>query len=53
MTNVTFNISINPDNILEGNEMFLLTIGQISLQTVLISDDSALVVIIDDDGKYF
>ena len=53
MTNISFNISINPDNILEGDEVFLLAIDQISLQTVIISDDSAIVVITDDDCEYF
>ena len=53
MTNVSFSISINPDNILEGDEVFLLTIEQISIPTVNVSDDSALVVIIDDDSKSF
>ena len=52
MTNVSFSISINPDNILEGDEVFLLTIDQISIPTVIVSDDSALVVIIDDDSKF-
>ena len=52
MTNATFNISLFVDNILEGNEAFLLTIDQTSLQTVIISDNSTLVMIIDDDRKY-
>ena len=51
MTNATFNISSFVDNILEGNEAFLLTIDQTSLQTVIISDNSTLVMIIDDDRK--
>ena len=53
MTNATFNVSISVDNILEGNEAFSLTIDQTSLQTVIISDNSTLVMIIDDDRKYF
>ena len=52
MTNATFNISLFVDNILEGTETFLLTIDQTSLQTVIISDNSTLVMIIDDDRKY-
>lgn len=52
MTNATFNISLFVDNILEGNEAFLLTIDQTSLQTVIISDNSTIVMIIDDDRKY-
>ena len=53
MINVSFSISIDPDSILEGDEVFLLTIEQISIPTVNLSDDSALVVIIDDDSKFF
>jgi len=51
MINASFNISISPDNILEGNELFSLTIDQTSLLTVVISDNSTLVMIIDDDRK--
>ena len=52
MTNSTLNVSLFVDNILEGNEAFLLTIDQTSLQTVIISDNSTIVMIIDDDRKY-
>ena len=53
MANTSFNISVSADNVLEGNEIFLITIEQTSLQTVIISDNSTVVVIIDDDRKYF
>lgn len=51
MANASFNISISPDNLLEGNEAFLLIIDKTSVTTVLILDNSSLVVIIDDDRK--
>ena len=53
MNNTSFNISVSVDNVLEGNETFLITIEQTSIQTVIISENSTLVVIIDDDRKYF
>ena len=53
MASASFNISISVDNVLEGNETFLIIIEQTSLQTVIISDNSTLVVIIDDDRKCF
>ena len=52
-TNSSFNITISPDNIFEGDEAFLLTIDQASLQTVMISNISAMVIITDDDCKHF
>ena len=51
MANATLNISILDDNVLEGNEVFLVTIDQISLSSVVISNGSTLAVIIDDDRK--
>ena len=53
MNNASFNISVSFDNVLEGNETFLITIEQTSIQTVIISENSTLIVIIDDDRKYF
>ena len=52
-TDVSFIITISPDNIFEGDEAFLLTIDQVSLQTVMISNISAMIVITDDDCKHF
>ena len=52
-TNVSFNITISLDNIFEGDEAFLITIDQASLQTVIISNVSAMVIITDDDCKHF
>jgi len=52
LTDVSFNITISPDNIFEGDEAFLLTIDQVSLQTVMISNISAMIVIIDDDCEH-
>jgi len=52
LTDVSFSITISPDNIFEGDEAFLLTIDQVSLQTVIISNISAMVVITDDDCKH-
>ena len=53
MANASFFISVSVDNVFEGNETFLITIEQTSLQTVTTSDNSTLVIIIDDDRKYF
>ena len=53
MTNVSFNILLFPDNVLEGNEVFSLIINQTSFQTVVIPNNSTLFIIIDDDCKYF
>jgi len=53
MTNASFNISISPDNILEGNELFSLIIDQTSLPTVVVSDNFTLVMIKDDDCKSY
>ena len=51
-TNATLNISIFNDNVLEGDEVFLLTIDQTSLPSVVTSNNSTSVIIIDDDCKY-
>ena len=54
MTNASFIISISVDNVLEGNELFSLTIDQISpVNNVIASNNSALVTIIDDDCKLY
>ena len=52
-TNATFNVPINDDNILEGNENFMLTIGLSLLPDgVLLGDpNQATVTIVDDDRK--
>jgi len=54
VTSVTFDVPITDDNILEGNENFMLTINQSSLPTGIICGipDSATVTIVEDnDGK--
>jgi len=53
MTSVTFDVPINDDNILEGNENFMLTIDQPSLPTGVNRGDpsEATVTIVDNDGK--
>ena len=52
-TNATFNVPINDDNILEGNENFMLTINSSLLpDDVLLGDpNQATVTIMDDDHK--
>ena len=52
LTDVSFNITISPDDIFEGDEAFLLTIDQVSPQILIISNISAIVVITDDDCKH-
>ena len=49
----SFNVSINNDNILEGNEVFNLTVDASSLPgSVTVGDHGqATVTIVDDDGK--
>jgi len=51
-TSVTFDVPIT-DDILEGNENFMLTIDQSSLPTGVNRGDpsEATVTIVDDDGK--
>ena len=53
MTNVSFNIPINDDAIIENNENFTLTIDPSSLPTGIKvgSFDQATVTIVDNDGK--
>ena len=55
MTSVPFDIPINNDDIVEGNEIFMLTIDPASLPTdvsvTVGSPDQATVTIVDDDGK--
>ena len=53
-TTATFNVPINDDNILEGNENFILTIDQTSLPSSVNrgSPGQATVTIIDNDGKH-
>ena len=55
MTSVPFDIPINNDDIVEGNEIFMLTIDPTSLPTdvsvTVGSPDQATVTIVDDDGK--
>ena len=52
-TTATFNISINDDTILEGNENFMLTINETSLPTGVTrgTPSEATVTIVEDDGK--
>ena len=52
-TTATFDVPINDDNILEGNEDLMLTIDGTSLSIdVTVGDpDEATVIIVDDDGK--
>ena len=53
MTSVTFDIPINDDSILEGNENFMLTIDQPSLpEGVTVGEpNEATVTIVDNDGN--
>ena len=53
-TTATFDVPINDDNILEGNEDFILNIDGASLPTGVTagSPDEATVTIVDDDGKH-
>ena len=53
-TTATFDVPINDDNILEGNEDFILTIDGTSLPTGVTSGSpgEATVTIVDDDGKH-
>ena len=51
---VHFNITINDDNILEGDENFSLTINATSLPSYVTVTDPyhTTVTILDNDGKY-
>ena len=53
ITNVTFNIQIINDNMVENNETFTLAIDSSSLPTGIMVDSprQATVTIINDDGK--
>ena len=54
MTRVPFNIPINNDDILEGNENFMLTIDPTSLPPTGVTvgtPDQAIVTIVDNDRK--
>ena len=52
-TTATFDVPINDDDILEGNENFILTIDQTSLPSNVTRGDpgEATVTIVDDDRK--
>ena len=52
-TRAAFNILINNDNVLEGNETFNLTINQFSLpsEVDVSSSGQAVATIVDDDGN--
>ena len=51
VTRVPFNVSINEDDILEGNETFNLNIDSSSLPSkVTIANGQATVTIVDNDG---
>lgn len=53
MTNVSLNISITDDNIVETDEQFFLIIGPSTLPHVIVSRLSqAVLTITDSDGKY-
>ena len=53
VTSVPFNISINDDNILEGNETFMLTINSSLATGVMVGNlDQTTVTIVDNDGKF-
>ena len=50
--NATFDVEIEPDNLLEGNEVFILRIvSPSSLRDIVTAGDVATVVIIDNDRK--
>ena len=52
-TTATFDVPINNDDILEGNENFTLTINEPSLPTGVTRGDpgQATVTIVDEDGE--
>ena len=51
---VSFNVSVNDDKILEGNETFNLTINAFSLPSSITVDNpgQTTVTIVDNDGKF-
>ena len=52
-TTATFDVPINDDNILEGNEDFILTIDATSLPIIVIygNPGQTTVTIVNDDSK--
>ena len=51
-TTVSFDVSINNDNILESDETFILTIDPTSLPSnVAVDISNSTVTIMDDEGK--
>ena len=54
MTSVSFNISIHDDNMLEGDESFILNINANILPVSITVDDpgQATVMIVDDEGNW-
>ena len=54
-TTATFDVPINDDNILEGNEDFMLTIDETSLPTGVTRGNpgEVTVTIVDNDRKQF
>ena len=52
MTNFSFNVRINDDNIFEGNENFILTIETLSFNIMVGDPWQTTVTIIDNDRKY-
>ena len=51
MTRAPFNVAIKEDNILEGNESFILTINPSLPNKVNVTNpDQATVTIVDNDG---
>ena len=50
-TDVYFDVMINDDNILEGNETFNLTIDEPLLYIRVVAGNPATVTIVDNDGK--
>ena len=53
--NASFDVKINNDNLLEGNETFNLTINLSSLPDCVnhVNPYQATVIIVDDDGSYY
>ena len=54
VTRVSFNISVNNDNILESNETFGLSVDKPSLpnRVTASTPDQATVIVLANDGKY-
>ena len=52
ITNVSFDVVIKDDKILEGNEYFTLSINSSNLpNNITVTDRQAIVTIVDDDRK--